>query len=76
MIDQWQLLLAVMARCKQVSRRSGDDDERPPPRIPEQLKGKGQAKKIAKKERKRGEMTDEEARAVVAAAEWAEQGGS
>ena len=57
--------VSVMARCKNVG---GDpnNDERRPPHLTEQEKGKGPKKTITKKKRKHGDTEAERAAAVVA----------
>ena len=52
-----------------------DDDERHPPLLTEQEKGKGPNKTVTKKKRKHGDTKAERAAAVAAAAEHAERGG-
>jgi len=63
-----------MARCKNV--RGGPSvDERCPPRLIEQEKGKGPKKTTSKKKRKRGDIEAERAAVVAATTEHAERGG-
>ena len=65
-----------MARTKNVGGGPGDDDRRPPPRLPTDPKGKA-TKKIASKKRKYPDAeTARAAAAVVEAAERAERGGA
>ena len=66
--------MSVMAHCKNVG-GDPDDDERHPPCLTEQEKGKGPKKTITKKKRKRGDTEAERAATVAAAAERAERGG-
>jgi len=63
-----------MARCKNVG-GGLDDDERCPPCLIEQEKGKGPKKTTTKKKHKRGDIEAERAAAVAVAAERAERGG-
>ena len=66
-IVQWQLIFAVsvMAHCKNIEGGPGDD-ERCPPRLTEQEKGKGPNKTVTKKKRKHGDTEAERAAVVVA----------
>ena len=63
-----------MARTKNVGGSPGDDDRRPPPRLPADPKGKA-TKKIASKKRKYPDVEIARAAAVAEAAERAERGG-
>jgi len=63
-----------MAHCKNV-RGGPSDDERRPPHLIEQEKGKGPKKTTSKRKRKRGDIEAERAAAVAASAERAERGG-
>ena len=63
-----------MARTKNVGGGPGDDDRRPPPRLPADPKGKA-TKKIASKKRKYPDAETAHAAAVAEAAERAERGG-
>ena len=62
-----------MARTKNVGGGPGDDDRRPPPRLPADPKGKV-TKKLAKKKQKYPDVDTARAAIVVAAAERAEAG--
>ena len=64
-----------MARTKNVGGGPGDDDRRPPPRLPADLKGKATTK-IASKKRKYPDVETARAAAVVEAAEHAKRGGA
>ena len=64
-----------MARTKNVGGGPGDDDWRPPPRLPTDPKGKA-TKKIASKKRKFPEAETARAAAVAEAAEHAKRGGA
>ena len=64
-----------MARTKNVGGGPGDDDRRPPPRLPADPKGKA-TKKIASKKRKYPDAEIARAAAVAEAAEHAERGGA
>ena len=64
-----------MARTKNVGGGLGDDDHRPPPRLPADPKGKV-TKKIASKKRKYPDAETAQAAAVAEAAERAERGGA
>ena len=57
--------VSVMAHCKNIE-GGPSDDERRPPRLTEQEKGKGPKKTITKKKRKHGDTEAERAAAVVA----------
>ena len=63
-----------MARTKNVGGGPGDDDRRPPPRLPVDPKGKA-TKKIASKKRKYLDAETAHATAVTEAAERAGRGG-
>ena len=63
-----------MARVKNAGGGLGDEDPRPPPRLPTDVKGK--AMKITSKKRKYADADTARATAVVAAAERAERGGA
>ena len=64
-----------MAHTKNVGGGPGDDDRRPPPRLPVGTKGKA-TKKIASKKRKYPDVETTRAAAVVEATERAERGGA
>ena len=64
-----------MARMKNVGGGPGDDDRRPPPRLPADPKGKA-TKKIASKKRKYPDVETARATAVAEAAERAKRGGA
>ena len=64
-----------MARTKNVGGGPGDDDWRPPPRLPTDPKGKA-TKKIASKKRKYPDAETARAAAIVEAIERAERGGA
>ena len=64
-----------MARTKNVEGGPGDDDQRPPPRLPTDPKGKA-TKKIASKKRKYPDAETARAVAVAEAAERAKRGGA
>ena len=64
-----------MARTKNVGGGPGDDDRRPPPRLPTDPKGKA-TKKVASKKRKYPDAETARAAAVAEAAEHAERGGA
>ena len=64
-----------MAHTKNVGGDPGDDDRRPPPRLPADPKGKAM-KKIASKKRKYPDAETARAAAVVEATEHAERGGA
>ena len=61
-----------MARTKTVRGGLGDDDRRPPPRLPTDPKGKA-TKKIASKKRKYPDVETARAAVVAEAAERAER---
>ena len=63
-----------MAHVKNTGGGPGDEDLRPPPCLPTEVKGK--AKKLAMKKRKYADADTERATAVAAAAERAERGGA
>ena len=62
-----------MARTKNVGGGPGDDDRRPPPRLPTDPKGKA-TKKIASKKRKYLDAETARAAAVIEATERAKRG--
>jgi len=64
-----------MAHVKNVGGGPGDEDPRPPPRLPSEAKGKA-TKKLATKKRKYPDADTARAAAVVAAAECVEAGGA
>ena len=64
-----------MARVKNVGGGPGDEDPRPPPRLPIDPKGKA-TKKLATKKRKYPDANTARAAIVAAAAERAEAGGA
>ena len=64
-----------MACVKNAGGGLGDEDPRPPPRLPTDVKGKA-TKKIMSKKRKYVDADTARAAAVVAAAERAERGGA
>ena len=64
-----------MAHTKNVGGGPGDDDRRPPPRLPVDPKGKA-TKKIASKKRKYPDVETARVAAVAEAAEHAERGGA
>ena len=64
-----------MARVKNAGGGPGDEDPRPPPRLPANVKGKAM-KKITSKKRKYADADIARAAAVAAAAERAERGGA
>ena len=64
-----------MARTKNVGGGLGDDDRRPPPRLPADPKGKA-TKKVASKKRKYPDVETARAAAVAEAADHAERGGT
>ena len=64
-----------MARVKNARGGPGDEDLRPPPRLPTDVKGKA-TKKLATKKRKYANADTERAAAVVAAVDHAERGGA
>ena len=63
-----------MACVKNAGGGPGDEDLRPPPRLPSEVKGK--AKKLATKKRKYPNADTERAAAVAATAERVERGGA
>ena len=63
-----------MALVKNVGGGPGDEDPRPPPRLPAEVKGK--AKKLMIKKRKYPDADTKRAAAVVAIEERAERGGA
>ena len=63
-----------MACVKNTRGGPGDEDLRPPPRLPTEVKGK--AKKLVTKKHKYADADTERAAAVAAAAERAERGGA
>ena len=63
-----------MAHVKNAGGGPGDEDLRPPPRLPTDVKGKA-TKKLATKKRKYVDADTEGAAAVVAAVDHAERGG-
>ena len=67
--------LHQMARVKNVEGGPGDEDLRPPPRLPTDIKGKA-TKKLAMKKRKYPDADTTRAAAVVEAAERIERGGT
>ena len=64
-----------MAHVKNAGGGPGDEDPRPPPRLPSDVKGKV-TKKITSKKRKYADADTARAAAVAAAAELAERGGA
>ena len=64
-----------MARVKNVGGGPGDEDLRPPPRLPSEAKGKA-TKKLATKKRKYPDADTERGATVVATADRAERGGA
>ena len=64
-----------MARVKNAGGGPGDEDPRPLPRLPTDVKGKA-TKKLATKKRKYVDANTERAAAVVAAIDRAERGGA
>ena len=64
-----------MARVKNVGGGPGDEDPRPPPRLPIDAKGKAM-KKLATKKRKYPNADTARAATVAEAAERAERGGA
>ena len=63
-----------MARVKNAGGGPGDEDPRPPPRLPSEVKGK--AKKTMMKKQKFADADTKRAAAVVAIAERVERGGA
>ena len=64
-----------MARVKNAGGGLGDEDPRPPPRLPTDTEGKVM-KKLAMKKRKYPDADTKRAAAVVATADRAERGGA
>ena len=64
-----------MARVKNAGGGPGDEDMRPPPRLPTDVKGKA-TKKLATKKRKYADADTERAAAVAATANHVERGGA
>ena len=64
-----------MAHVKNARGGPGDEDPRPPPRLPTDVKGKA-TKKLVTKKRKYVDANIERAVAVAAATERAERGGA
>ena len=64
-----------MARIKNAEGGPGDEDPRPPPRLPSEAKGKVM-KKLATKKRKYLDADTKRAAAVVDATDHAERGGA
>ena len=64
-----------MACVKSAEGGPGDEDPRPPPRLPAEVKGKG-TKKTTSKKRKFADADTVRAAVVAAAAERAERGGA
>ena len=64
-----------MARVKNAGGGPGDEDPRPPPRLPTDVKGK-ETKKITLKKRKYADADTARADTVAVAAELAERGGA
>ena len=64
-----------MARVKNVGGGPGDEDPRPPPRLPSEAKGKA-TKKLATKKRKYPDADTERVAVVVAAVDRVERGGA
>ena len=64
-----------MARVKNAGGGLGDEDPRPPPRLPTDVKGKA-TKKITSKKRKYADADTTRATVVAAAAERVERGGA
>ena len=69
------LLSDQMARTKNVGGGPGDDDRRPPPRLPAGTKGKA-TKQVTSKKHKYPDAETARAAAVAEAAERAERGGT
>ena len=74
---QWQLLFSdpAMARVKNAGGGPGDEDLRPLPRLPTDVKGKV-TKKIMSKKRKYADADTVRAAAVAATTERVERGGA
>ena len=64
-----------MAHVKNVGGGPGDEDPRPPPRLPSEAKGKA-TKKLTSKKRKYADVDTVRVAVVAAAAELAERGGA
>ena len=64
-----------MAHVKNARGGPGDEDPRPPPRLPTDVKGKA-TKKITSKKQKYADADAARAAAVAAAAERVERGGA
>ena len=64
-----------MAHVKNAGGGLGDEDPKPPPRLPTEVKGKA-TKKITSKKQKYADADTARAAAVVAAAECAKRGGA
>ena len=64
-----------MARVKNAGGGLGDEDPRPPPRFPADVKGKA-TKKITSKKRKYADADTTRAAVVAATAKSAERGGA
>ena len=64
-----------MAHVKNIGGGPGDEDPRPPPRLPYEAKGKA-TKKLATKKHKYPDTDIERAGAVAAAVDRAERGGA
>ena len=64
-----------MARVKNAEGGLGDEDPRPPPRLPTDVKGKAM-KKLATKKRKYADADTHRAAVVAAAVDRAERGGA
>ena len=64
-----------MACVKNAEGGLGDEDPRPPPHLPAEVKGKG-TKKTTSKKQKFADVDTARAAAVAAAAEHAERGGA
>ena len=69
------LLSDQMARTKNVGGGPGDDDQRPPPRLPAGTKGKA-TKQVTSKKHKYPDVETVRAAAVAEATEHAERGGA
>ena len=74
---QWQLLFLDLgkARVKNAEGGPGDEDPRPLPRLPTDVKGKG-TNKITSKKWKYADADTARAATVVATVELAERGGA
>ena len=64
-----------MARVKNVGGGPSDEDSRPPPRLPTDVKGKA-TKELARKKRKYADADTQRAAVVAAAVDRAERGGA